>query len=212
MSLPFAAKAGLGMAAAGGTGVVGWQIASYMNIKETVSSRLAKKGRKMTTSEEGWKKLLTFYKAEKDNAISGLDKDKISHTDIEKWCAKKASKLAYEVSDSDLLLTESWCSEPKTVLEHITTMGKRKLSTESSTNGDQSTWTANVSSYKSGKGDNYKIQQNGNSTWTDVEKNNVTEDLMKKWCTDRETKHFKHEKDTLFDTYIQWCVTSSSGV
>ncbi|CBY92800.1 hypothetical protein HF1_07920 [Mycoplasma haemofelis str. Langford 1] len=211
MSLPFAAKAGLGMAAAGGTGVAGWQVASYMNAKETVSSYLTQKKRKMASSEASWKKLHEFYKAESSNAISGLDKNKISHSDIEQWCSKKASKLAYEVSESDLLLIESWCSEPKTILEQLSAIGKRKLSTESSSNGDQSVWTSNVSAYKAGKGDNYKIQQNSSNAWTDIEKNNATEELMKKWCQAQETKHFKHEKDTLFETYNQWCITDIAG-
>ncbi|AEG73120.1 hypothetical protein MHF_0856 [Mycoplasma haemofelis Ohio2] len=213
MSLPTIAKVGMGAAAAGGTGVAGWQIASHINAKETIASHLSNKGRKVANSESSWQKLLTFYKAEKSDAISGLNKDSIGHKDIETWCLKETAKPFEGAAKKDLLLIESWCSEPKTLEEQIALEGKRKLSTDTtqSSDGDQSIWSAHKETYKK-EGDNYKIQQSSdNNNWTDVAKESATEDLMKKWCKAQATKHFKHEEDTLFQTYSKWCITNKEG-
>ncbi|AEW45512.1 hypothetical protein MHC_03260 [Mycoplasma haemocanis str. Illinois] len=204
------AKVGIAFLALSGAGALGWKIVFDQSKEKTINSYLLSRGRDLPISDQDWENIKDFYsKDESENPITGIPKSGITKEKIKAWCEQEATKPLKEHSKDKLHSIETWCSKARTLSEQITTLGKKKLDTDTTkdSNPDKTKWEENEKSYKvTGHGFKIKKKNNGGTNnWVDLPETEGTSELMKTWCKEHSEKHFKYQEEALFQTWQKWC-------
>ncbi|AEG73193.1 hypothetical protein HF1_08570 [Mycoplasma haemofelis str. Langford 1] len=208
MNSSFLTKAGIATLSAGGTGVVGWQIANHLgNPEAKTEAYLSKQKRELASSNEDWTKIKSFYSsASQDELIPNISHTNAKAEDIRDWCEKELNRPLKDQEQKNLILVETWCSKPRTLTEQLSSLGRTALDTETAngSNPHKEKWESYKSSY-SQSDNNFKIQKKDSNNWANFENNQVTVEILKEWCKDKKDKQYKHPEDILFQTYQKWC-------
>ncbi|OAL10146.1 hypothetical protein A6V39_04505 [Candidatus Mycoplasma haematobovis] len=187
----------------------------FANKSDTYSSYLEKIGRKLLGKEEtGWDTLKTRYDAENEGlqiTLSGqtTPAKTIEVQQLKSWCSENANKTFTKKEDTTFLSVSAWCTAPKTIEGQIgtskTILNVAKV-TSGTTNNHENLWKGKETEYKKSTNTNLIKEIQSNEEKADIATSAVTVDKLKDWCNLSKGKHFKHDKDTRYLKFLEWCV------
>ncbi|CBY93402.1 hypothetical protein HF1_13940 [Mycoplasma haemofelis str. Langford 1] len=173
----------------------------------SIEEHIKSKNRSLISEESDWKDKEIIYKKldeKSDEIISGVENKDSQITKvwmkIRNWCGKTKSKVFINYDDKMYQSFSQWCLKNIDIQAQLKQEGLKDLSSD---DGEMKKRVEEFNDPEKNLDSKFIV-----GTGENIEKSSkkkVTEEDLKKWCSEKKVITFKHERDQDYSRVKRWC-------